>query len=145
MFSCLLFFFLMIRRPPRSTRTDTLLPYTTLFRSAVAGADAVINLVGVLNGDFQTLHVEGARHVAEACAAAGGGALVHLSAIGADRDSRSAYGWSKGLGEAAVQPAFPAATIARPSNVFGREDRFVNRFAARVVAACPMPASRLRP
>src|SRR3546814_4009592 len=29
-----LFFFLMIRRPPRSTRTDTLFPYTTLFRSA---------------------------------------------------------------------------------------------------------------
>src|SRR3546814_21064487 len=35
-FSCLFvlfFFFLMIRRPPRSTRTDTLFPYTTLFRS----------------------------------------------------------------------------------------------------------------
>src|SRR3546814_10352890 len=35
-----LFFFLLIRRPPRSTRTDTLLPYTSLFRSrrvAVAG------------------------------------------------------------------------------------------------------------
>src|SRR3546814_13189904 len=32
------FFFLMIRRPPRSTRTDTLFPYTTLFRS-VAQAD----------------------------------------------------------------------------------------------------------
>src|SRR3546814_12918539 len=30
---CILFFFLMIRRPPRSTRTDTLFPYTTLFRS----------------------------------------------------------------------------------------------------------------
>src|SRR3546814_4148370 len=30
----LFFFFLMIRRPPRSTRTDTLFPYTTLFRSA---------------------------------------------------------------------------------------------------------------
>src|SRR3546814_5412531 len=29
------FFFLMIRRPPRSTRTDTLFPYTTLFRSAL--------------------------------------------------------------------------------------------------------------
>src|SRR3546814_15785966 len=29
----LMFFFLMIRRPPRSTRTDTLFPYTTLFRS----------------------------------------------------------------------------------------------------------------
>src|SRR3546814_8168253 len=32
-------FFLMIRRPPRSTRTDTLFPDTTLFRSAVAFAD----------------------------------------------------------------------------------------------------------
>src|SRR3546814_2680185 len=30
---CICFFFLMIRRPPRSTRTDTLFPYTTLFRS----------------------------------------------------------------------------------------------------------------
>src|SRR3546814_3933801 len=30
---CTVFFFLMIRRPPRSTRTDTLFPYTTLFRS----------------------------------------------------------------------------------------------------------------
>src|SRR3546814_12496769 len=30
----LLYFFLMIRRPPRSTRTDTLFPYTTLFRSS---------------------------------------------------------------------------------------------------------------
>src|SRR3546814_20409801 len=35
------FFFLMIRRPPRSTRTDTLLPYTPLFRSAtIAAANA---------------------------------------------------------------------------------------------------------
>src|SRR3546814_8185191 len=37
--SCL--FFLMIRRPPRSTRTDTLFPYTTLFRSAVVHVQAV--------------------------------------------------------------------------------------------------------
>src|SRR3546814_13920853 len=34
---CSFFFFVMIRRPPRSTRTDTLFPYTTLFRSLVAG------------------------------------------------------------------------------------------------------------
>src|SRR3546814_1768297 len=32
-----LIFFLMIRRPPRSTRTDTLFPYTTLFRSKLGG------------------------------------------------------------------------------------------------------------
>src|SRR3546814_9446826 len=37
---CLMFFFLMIRRPPRSTRTDTLFPYTTLFRSGRAIARA---------------------------------------------------------------------------------------------------------
>src|SRR3546814_5255871 len=35
-FCCFYFFFLMIRRPPRSTRTDTLFPYTTLFRSPSA-------------------------------------------------------------------------------------------------------------
>src|SRR3546814_12673152 len=50
----LLFFFLMIRRPPRSTRTDTLFPYTTLFRS-----DAVPE-------GRQALHrVEGARQEGE--------------------------------------------------------------------------------
>src|SRR3546814_11432154 len=38
----LFFFFLMIRRPPRSTRTDTLFPYTTLFRSF----DSVVDVAG---------------------------------------------------------------------------------------------------
>src|SRR3546814_12020404 len=37
---CVVFFFLMIRRPPRSTRTDTLFPYTTLFRSVEPAGDA---------------------------------------------------------------------------------------------------------
>src|SRR3546814_19661862 len=36
-FVLFVFFFLIIRRPPRSTRTDTLFPYTTLFRSVPAG------------------------------------------------------------------------------------------------------------
>src|SRR3546814_12230378 len=35
----LFFFFLMTRRPPRSTRTDTLFPYTTLFRSTIGHVD----------------------------------------------------------------------------------------------------------
>src|SRR3546814_14804505 len=39
-FTCLSFFFVMIRRPPRSTRTDTLFPYTTLFRSAAQSNSA---------------------------------------------------------------------------------------------------------
>ncbi|MDB5715980.1 MAG: complex subunit family protein [Sphingomonadales bacterium] len=96
---------------------------------AVAGADAVVNLVGVLKGDFQGFHVDGARNVAQAATDAGVKALVHISAIGADPHSASAYGRSKGEGESAVRAAFPAATILRPSIVFGREDQFVNRFA----------------
>src|SRR3546814_17777029 len=40
-FAFVIFFFLMIRRPPRSTRTDTLFPYTTLFRSRHEATDPV--------------------------------------------------------------------------------------------------------
>src|SRR3546814_11357922 len=49
----LFFFFLMIRRPPRSTLTDTLFPYTTLFRSAdTAGLISVLVMAGLL-GDVE--------------------------------------------------------------------------------------------
>ena len=78
-------------------------------RAAVKGSDAVINLVGILKGDFHAVHVAGARNVAEAAAEAGAGTLVHVSAIGADPESESAYGRSKGEGEAAVRAAFPGA------------------------------------
>jgi uncharacterized protein YbjT (DUF2867 family) len=96
---------------------------------ALAGANAVVNLVGILKGDFHSFHVEGARNVASAATSAGLNALVQVSAIGADPASRSAYGKSKGEGEAAVRAAFPSACILRPSIIFGREDSFVNRFA----------------
>ncbi len=99
---------------------------------ALTGSDAVVNLVGILKGDFQGFHVDGARNVAEAAAAAGVASLVQVSAIGADPLSPSAYGKSKGEGEAAVRAAFPSATILRPSIVFGREDQFVNRFAGLI-------------
>lgn len=109
---------------------------------AVAGSDAVVNLVGILNGDFQRVHVEGARIVAESAKAAGVARLVQISAIGADPASPSAYGRSKGEGEAAVRAAFPSATILRPSIVFGREDQFINRFAAMVAGAPVVPVLR---
>ena len=115
---------------------------------AVAGSDAVINLVGAF-GDMQAVQADGAGHVAAAAAAAGIGTLVHVSAIGADRDSLSAYGRSKGDGEAAVRAAFPGAAILRPSIVFGREDQFINRFAAmmRVSPVIPViaPATKFQP
>lgn len=96
---------------------------------AVQGSDIVINLVGILAGDFDAFHRQGAANVAQAAADAGAKALVHVSAIGADAESPSAYGRSKAAGEAAVKAAFPAATIIRPSIVFGPEDQFLNRFA----------------
>lgn len=98
---------------------------------ALQGADAVVNLVGAFQ-DMQALHVGGARAIAEAARDAGLQAMVHVSAIGADPESASAYGRSKGEGEAAVRTAFPAATILRPSVVFGQEDEFTNRFAGMV-------------
>ena len=52
-----------------------------------------------------------------------------LSAIGADRTRKAAYGRTKAAGEAAVRRTFPEATIMRPSIVFGPEDNFFNRFA----------------
>ncbi|MGF7148760.1 NADH dehydrogenase [Sphingomonas zeicaulis] len=96
---------------------------------ALQGSDSVVNFVGILKGDFEAFHVEGAANIAEAAAGAGAESLVHISAIGADADSASAYGRSKAAGEARVRAAFPGATILRPSIVFGREDQFINRFA----------------
>lgn len=113
------------------TRPDTLGP-------ALAGADAVVNLVGSF-ADMQRIHVEGAGNLARAATAAGVQAFVHMSAIGADVDSRSAYGRTKGEGEAAVRAGFPKATILRPSIVFGREDAFINRFAAMIRALPILP------
>jgi uncharacterized protein YbjT (DUF2867 family) len=96
---------------------------------AVENADAVINLVGTFRGDLDQVHVEGAKRAAAAAKAVGASAFVHVSAIGADPDSQSDYGRTKGLGENAVRKAFPRATLIRPSTVFGAEDDFTNRFA----------------
>jgi NADH dehydrogenase len=109
---------------------------------ALQGSDAVVNLVGILKGDFDAVHVAGARNVAEAARAAGVEALVHISALGADAESPSAYGRSKAEGEAAVRAAFPDATLFRPSTLFGREDAFVNRFAGMIAAAPVVPVLR---
>ena len=98
-------------------------------RRALRGASAAVNLVGVFGRKMQAVHVDGARHVAEAASEIGADALVHISAIGADANSPSNYGRTKGEGEEAVRKAFPDATIIRPSLVFGPEDNLTNRFA----------------
>ncbi len=111
---------------------------------AVEGADAVVNLVGILyqrgRQRFRAVHVEGAARAARAAAAAGARRFVQVSAIGADADSPAEYGRTKAAGEAAVSEAFDGATIVRPSIIFGPEDDFFNRFAAmaRLSPALPL-------
>ena len=112
--------------------------------AALRGAEAVVNLTGILapkgQQSFEGVHVFGARAVAKAAADAGITRLVHMSAIGANAAGKSAYASSKGRGEAAVREAFPGAIITRPSIVFGPEDDFFNRFAAmaRIFPALPL-------
>ena len=116
---------------------------------AARGSDAVVNLVGILKGKFDAVHVDGARNAAEAARATGAKAFIQLSAIGADPESSSDYGRTKGEGEAAVRAVFPDATILRPSILFGPEDNFVNRFArmARMMPLLPVirPNVRFQP
>jgi len=103
-------------------------------RLVMQGADAVVNCVGILNelgrNKFDAVQHEGAERIARIAAEEGVEALVHLSAIGADKESDSDYSKSKALGEEGVLQYFPNAMILRPSVIFGQEDQFFNRFAA---------------
>jgi uncharacterized protein YbjT (DUF2867 family) len=98
-------------------------------RHALRGATAVVNLCGAFK-KMQSVHVDGARNVAEWARDLGLDAVVQVSAIGASAQSQSTYGRTKAEGEEAVREAFPSATIIRPSLVFGPEDELTNRFAA---------------
>lgn len=109
---------------------------TASVRRAVKDATAVINLTGVFGRAMHSVHVDGARNVAEAAREAGASSLVHVSAISADPNSEAVYGRTKGEGETAVRAAFPNATIIRPSLVFGPEDDLTNRLAA--LSALPL-------
>ncbi|MEO5866771.1 MAG: NAD-dependent epimerase/dehydratase family protein [Sphingomonas sp.] len=117
------------------TRPDTIM-------RALHGSDMVVNLAGTFGLGMAAVQADGARAVAVAATATGATALVHISAIGADPEGTSRYAQSKGKGEAAVRAAFPAATILRPSTVFGREDQFVNRFAAVIAILPAVPVLR---
>jgi NADH dehydrogenase len=102
-------------------------------RAVMAGADAVVNCVGVLNeigkNSFQATQADGAARIARIAAETGVAHLVQISAIGADAASDSRYARTKAEGETGVLAAFPSAMILRPSVIFGFEDQFFNRFA----------------
>jgi NADH dehydrogenase len=111
--------------------------------AAARDAQVVINLVGILfergRQRFDSVHAYGAEQVALA-ANAHGAHMIHVSAIGADENSASAYARSKAKAEQLVSAAQPSAIIMRPSIMFGPEDDFFNRFAslARMSPALPL-------
>lgn len=113
--------------------TQANLRYRRSIDAAVHGADHVVNCVGLLaskgRNTFDSVQEFGARAVAEAARGVGA-TLTHISAIGADSGSDSAYARTKGNAEAAVLSIKPDAIILRPSIVFGPEDDFFNRFAS---------------
>lgn len=114
-------------------------------RRAIDGADAVVNLVGILASSgsqtFQAIQYEGAKLVADIAKEAGIKNFVQLSAIGADTGSTAQYAKTKALAEEAVLAAIPTATILRPSIVVGHEDGFFNRFAQmmQTLPVLPLP------
>ncbi|MEM1377704.1 MAG: complex I NDUFA9 subunit family protein [Pseudomonadota bacterium] len=115
------------------TAVQANLRYKQSVEQALEGADAAINLVGILfetgKQKFGSVQEQGARNVAEACKAANI-PLVHVSAIGADANGTAEYAKTKGRAENWVKDALGSdAIIMRPSIVFGPEDGFFNKFA----------------
>ena len=102
--------------------------------AVMQGADAVVNCVGILapqgKNTFDAVQAEAPGRIARIAAEQGVSRMVHVSAIGADAGSQSAYARTKAAGEEAVLEHMPDAMILRPSIVFGNEDQFFNRFAA---------------
>src|SRR6516164_9830262 len=111
--------------------------------SAIVGANAVINLVGILSETatqtYRTIHVEGARRVALAAQRQGVTRLIHLSALGASLASPAISDRTKAEGEHAVREVFPKATIVRPSLTYGEDDHFFSRFASMIGSSPILP------
>ncbi|KAI9202942.1 uncharacterized protein BJ171DRAFT_511343 [Polychytrium aggregatum] len=104
----------------------------TQIAECVRHSDVVYNLVGrdftTKNFSFEAVHVDGARRLARIAREEGATKFIHVSALNADVNSTSAFLRSKALGEIAVREEFPEATIVRPGYMYGKEDKFWNRF-----------------
>ena len=99
---------------------------------ALQDADYVVNLVGAFEGNLDQLMGEAPGKIAALARENGVKGLVHVSAIGADESSPTAYAKGKGMGERLVMEAYEGATILRPSIVFGKDDNFLNMFGGLI-------------
>jgi uncharacterized protein YbjT (DUF2867 family) len=115
----------------------------TSVRQALENAEAAVNAVGLYveraDATFDAVHVRGALNVARQSARAGVARLVHISGIGADRNSQSLYVRARAKGESVVQESFKDATILRPSVLFGPEDAFFNALARLALFSPVLP------
>jgi len=111
--------------------------------AAIAGTDAVVNLVGILTEtttqSYRAIHVEAAHRVALAAHRHGVTRLIHLSALGASPTSPAISDRTKAEGEQAIREVFPQATIVRPSLVFGEDDHLFTRIAAMIRSSPVLP------
>jgi NADH dehydrogenase len=155
----------VLTRHPDACRELRLVPGVRLIQADVhlldvllknfADADAAINLVGILNEKgrngrgFHRVHVELTEKVIAACHKAGISRLLQVSALNAGKGN-SHYLASKGLAEKRLKAASDLdVTILQPSVIFGRGDKFFNRFASLLNWMPVMPLacadSRLQP
>ncbi len=96
----------------------------------LVGIDAVINLVGILDGDFTSAHIELPKKIVAACKRNGVARLLHISALNANVNGTSVYLRSKGEGERVILESNLETTIFRPSVIFGPGDSFLSLFAS---------------
>lgn len=119
-----------MRRPPDADAGfDALqvdfaaVPRSDWWTPRLAGIDAVVNAVGILRETrgqrFQALHTDAPAELFRACAAAGVGTVVHVSALGADASARSAYHRSKKAADDVLRGLPLRGAIVQPSLVYG--------------------------
>jgi len=115
----------------------------------LVGIDAVINLVGILDGNFISTHIELPKKIVAACERNGVSRLLHISALNANINGTSAYLRSKGEGERVIIESNLETTIFRPSVIFGPGDSFLNLLAnlVRRLPVLPLasPNSKFQP
>ena len=102
-------------------------------KEAIKNSDIVINLIGILyetrKQKFYNIHTSIPEAVAKICSESDVKKFIHVSAIGANENSKSLYQKSKYQGEVKALENFKNTVIIRPSVVCGTEDNFTNLFS----------------
>ena len=102
-------------------------------KEAIKNSDIVINLIGILfetrKQKFYNIHTSIPEAVAKICSESDVKKFIHVSAIGANENSKSLYQKSKCQGEIKALNNFKRTVIIRPSVVCGTEDNFTNLFS----------------